>query len=115
MPSLLDEPAPELPGGRRLAGSLEPEQQDDARVRLRRRQPAGRIAEQREHLVANDPDDLLRGRQAFQHFRIDGAIAHPIDERLDDLEIDVRLEQRHADLAQRRFDGRFRQPEFTPE
>ena len=55
------------------------------------------------------------GRQALQHFLVDGAIADAIDERLDDLEVDVRLEQRHADLAQRHFDGRLGEPGFAPE
>ena len=53
------------------------------------------------------------GRQALEDLLIDGAIAHPIDERLDDLEVDVRFEQRHPDLAKRRLDGRFRQPDFA--
>ena len=77
------------------------------------RQPALRVAEQRQHLVAHDAHDLLRGRQALEHVLIDGAIAHPVDERLDDLEVDVGLEERHADLAQRRLDGLLRQASFA--
>ena len=65
--------------------------------------PCG-VAEERQHLVAHDAHDLLRRRQALEDFLVDGAIADAIDERLDDLEVDVRLEQRHADLAQRRLD-----------
>ena len=53
------------------------------------------------------------GRQALEHVLIDGAIAHPVDERLDDLEVDVGLEQRHADLAQRGLDGLLRQAGFA--
>ena len=83
-------------------------------MRLRGGQPAGGLAEERQHLVADDADDLLRRREALEHFLIDRAIAHAIDERLDDLEVDVRLEQRHPDLAQRRFDGGLRQPDFAP-
>jgi hypothetical protein len=47
---------------------------------------------------------------AFEKFLVDGAIAHPIDERLDDLEVDVSFEQRQADFPQRRFDVFGRQP-----
>ena len=77
------------------------------------RQAALRVAEQRQHLVADDADDLLRRRQALEDVLIDGAIAHAVDERLDDLEVDVRFEQRHADLAQRRLDGLLRQASFA--
>ena len=82
-------------------------------MRLRRRQPARRVAEQRQHLVADDADDLLRRRQALEDLLVDRAIAHAVDERLDDLEVDVRFEQRHPDLAERGLDGRFRQPGFA--
>ena len=75
--------------------------------------PPGRVAEERQHLVAHDADDLLRRRQALEHLLVDGPIADAIDERLDDLEVDVRLEQRHPDLAQRRLDGRFREAGFA--
>src|SRR5690349_3157668 len=109
MPPLLAQPPRQLAGRRRLARALKPEQEDDPRPRLRRRQPALRVAEQRQHLVADDADHLLRRRQALEDVLIDGAIAHAIDERLDDLEVDVRLEQRHADLTQRRFDGLLRE------
>ena len=44
------------------------------------------------------------GVRLFRTVLVDGAIAHPVDERLDDLEVDVRLEQRHADFPQRHFD-----------
>ena len=71
--------------------------------------PPWRIAEERQHLVAHDANDLLLGRQAAQHFLVDGAIAHAIDEGLDDLEVDVRFEQRHANFAQRQLDRLFGQ------
>ena len=64
MASLLRQPLRELARGRRLAGALQPEQQDDARPLGRRLQAAFGIAEQRHHLVADDLDDLLRRRQA---------------------------------------------------
>ena len=77
------------------------------------RQPALRVAEERDQFVADDLDDLLGRRQAAQHVLADRALAHAIDERLDDLEVDVGLEQRHADLAQRRLDDRLRQPRLA--
>ena len=63
--------------------------------------PPGAVAEERQHLVAHDPDDLLRRRQALQDLLVDRLIPHAVDERLDDLEVDVRLEQRHPDLPER--------------
>ena len=78
-------------------------------------QPARRVAEQRDHLVAHDPHDLLRRREAAQHVLPDRAVADAVDERLDDLEVDVGLEQRHADLAQRGLDRGLRQARLAPE
>ena len=48
------------------------------------------------------------GRQALEDLLIDRPVAHAIDERLDDLEVDVRFEQRHPDLAERGLDGLLR-------
>ncbi len=93
---LLRQPPAQLPRRRRLARALQAEQEDDARARLRRRQPPGAVAEERQHLVAHDPHDLLRRRQALEDRLIDRLVPDPIDERLDDLEVDVGLEQRHA-------------------
>ena len=62
-------------------------------------QSAFGVAEEREQLVADDLDDLLAGRQALQDRLVHRAVADAIDERLDDLEVDVRLEQRQTDLA----------------
>ena len=58
-------------------------------------------------------NDLLVGRQAAQHFLVDGAIAHAIDEGLDDLEVDVRFEQRHPDFAERQLDRLFGEPSLA--
>ena len=72
---------------------------------LRRRlQAALGVAEERQHLVADDLDDLLRRRQAPQDVLPHRPVAHAIDERLDDLEVDVGFEQRQPNLAQRRLD-----------
>ena len=86
------------------------------RGRLRRRlQPALGVAEQRQHLVADDLDDLLRRRQAPQHVLPHRPVAHAVDERLDDLEVDVGFEQRQPDLAQRGLDVLGRQPRLAAE
>src|SRR3954471_11658350 len=113
MASLLGQPSPEFPRRRRFARALQTEKQNHARMRLRRRQSTCRVSEQREHFVAHDSYDLLRRSQALENFLIDGAVAHPIDERLDDLEIDVSLEERHANFAQRGLDRRFGQSRFA--
>jgi hypothetical protein len=112
---LLLEPHRELAGGRRLAGPLESEQQYDPRRGRRRRQAAGRLAEQRQHLVPDNANHLLSGSQAAKHLLVDGAVAHPVDEGLDDLEVDVGLEQRQPDLPQGGFDGLLRETHLTPE
>ena len=57
-------------------------------------------AERLDHFVADDLDDLLRGRKRGEHFLAHGFFLDVLDELLDDAEMDVGLEQRHADLAQ---------------
>ena len=52
----------------------------------------------------HDLHDLLAGRQALLHLLADRALADRLDEVLDDLEVDVRLEQRKADLPHRARD-----------
>ena len=46
--------------------------------------------------------------------RVHRAVADAIDERLDDLEVDVGLEEREANLAQRRLDGLGRRDASAP-
>ncbi len=113
--ALLGQPLRQLARGRRLAGALQPQQQDHARPLARRLQSALGIAEERDHFVAHDLDDLLRGRQAAQHILPQRPIADPIDECLDDLEVDVGFEQREPDLAKRRLDVLGRQPRLAPQ
>jgi hypothetical protein len=69
-----------------------------------------RVAEQRQHLVADDPDDLLRRCQTLENVLVDRAIAHAVDERLHDLDVDVRFEQRHPDFPEGHLHGLRRQP-----
>ena len=113
--ALLGQPLRQLARGRRLAGALQTQQQDDARPLVARLQSAFGIAEERDHLVADDLDDLLRRRQAPEHVLPQRPIAHAVDERLDDLEIDVGFEQRQADLAERRLHVLGRQPCLAPQ
>ena len=93
LPAVVVLPAPCSPSSRMTRGRL--------RGRL---QAALGVAEQRDHLVADDLDDLLRRREAAEHVLPHRPVANAVDERLDDLEVDVRLEQREADLAQRGLD-----------
>ncbi len=113
MPSLLRQPLPQLRRGRRLARTLEAQEHDDPRRFARRLQSALRVPEQRQHLVADDADHLLVRGQAAEHFLVDGPIAHAIDEGLDDLEVDVRFEQRHPDFPERQLDGLFGKPALS--
>ena len=63
MPALLGEPLAQLSCRGRLSRTLQPEQQYDARPFARRPQASLGVAEERDHLVANDLDDLLRRRE----------------------------------------------------
>ena len=60
-------------------------------------------AQDLDQLVADDLDDLLGGRKRREHFLAHGLLLDVFDELLDDAEIDVGLEQRHADFAQGGF------------
>ena len=61
-------------------------------------------AQHLDHLVAHEAQDGLVGAQALQHVLAHGARAHALDELLRDLEVDVGLEEREADLAERVVD-----------
>ena len=58
-------------------------------------------AEHLHQLVVDDLHDLLAGLDPVQHVGAEGALADSGHEVLDDAEVDVRLEQGEADLAQR--------------
>ena len=55
-------------------------------------------------------DDLLARVEALEDVLSEGLRLHARDEVLDDLEVDVGLEQREADLAHRLVDGVLVQP-----
>ncbi len=90
-----------MPARGRLARALQPGHQDHRR-RLRRKLEARRVlAQQLDQLIAHDLDDLLGGRERGQHFGADGLGADVLDQLAHDVQVDVGLEQRHANLAQR--------------
>ena len=98
--ALLHDVLRELRGGRRLARALEAHERDDGRAADEPERPVARRQERGE-LVVDDLHDLLAGGQALEDLGADRALAHAGDEVLDDLEVDVGLEQREADLAHR--------------
>ena len=56
-----------------------------------------------DQLIADDFDDLLGRGQGHQHFLAHGLHLDVFDELLDHAEVDVGLQQGHADLAQGGF------------
>jgi hypothetical protein len=61
-------------------------------------------AHQRRELLVDQLHDLLSGVQRLEHLGAERALLHRRGELLDHLEVDVRLEQREADLAHRLVD-----------
>ncbi len=101
---LLAQVARQLGRSRRLARALQPRHQDHRR-RFRREAQARRgAAHQLGQLLADDLDDLLSGVQAADHVGAHAALLQLGRELAHDLEVDVGLEQREADLAHRRID-----------
>ncbi len=94
----------ELAGGGRLAGALQAGEQHDRRRARSERDSDGRPAHQRGELLVDDLHDDLARVQATDHVLAEAAPLDRLRERLDDLEVDVRLEQREADLAHRAVD-----------
>ena len=104
------QPARELSGGGGLAGALQADDQHGGGRLIGHPQLGLMAAERLDHLVADDLDDLLGGREGGEHFLAHGFFLDVLDELLDDAEMDVGFEQRHADLAQRGlhvFGGQF--------
>ena len=87
----------------RLAGALEAAEEDDGRRPAEREPRVGR-AHQLGQLLVHDLDDLLARLEALQHLLPERPFPHGRHELLDHLEVDVRLEQREADLARRACD-----------
>jgi hypothetical protein len=115
MAALASEPATELAACRRFARTLETEQKNDARRRRILLESAFGFAKQRKQLIPNDLDDLLDRGKAFENRLIRGLVANPVDERLDDLEVDVCLEQGKTNFAERGLDVLLRQAHLSPQ
>ena len=94
----------ELGGGGRLARALQAGEQDHRRRPAGEREPRVAGAHQRRQLLLDDLHDLLAGSEALGHVRAERPLAHPRDEVLHHLEVDVGLEQREPDLAHRARD-----------
>src|SRR5262249_26075925 len=77
------------------------------------RQPALTVAEKRQHLVADDLDDRLRGGEALQHVLFHRPVTNTVDEGLNDYEVDVGFEQREPNLTQRGLDVLGRKPSLA--
>ena len=105
--AVLLQPFREFSGRRCFTGTLQTDEHDDRRRLRREIDPDVRPAEHLDQFVANDLHDLLAGTQALQHFLAQRLGLHGVGELLDDLEIDVRFQQRDPDFFQRLFDVQF--------
>ncbi len=94
----------QLGAGGGLAGALQAGHQDHGRAAVGHRQLAPGPPHQRRQLLVDDLDHVLAGIEALQHLVAEAALLDRLRERFDDLEVDVRLEQREADLPHRRVD-----------
>ena len=103
------EPVGQLARGGGLAGTLQSGHQHDRRRLRGELQLGGVFAQDADQLVANDLDHLLGGRERRHHLLAQRLLADVVNQFFDDLEVDVGLEQRHADFFQRFADVLFRQ------
>ena len=102
MVAALHQPARQLGRGGGLARALQarPSAPPRAGREAAWRRGGFAAAQQRDHLVAHHADDRLGGREALEDLLAHGPDAHPLEELLGHLEVDVGLEQGQADLAQ---------------
>ena len=106
VPALL-EPVRQLARGGGFAGTLQASHQHH-RGRLRGELHLGGVfAEDVDQLVANDLDHLLGGRERGHDLLAQRLLADVLDQFLDDLEVHIGFEQRHADFFQRIADVLF--------
>src|SRR5690606_17216560 len=98
----------QLASSGRLTGALQTDEHDDVRGVARQVQTA-RLAERADQLFVHDLHDLLARREALLHLNADRTLAHPLDKGLDHAVVDIRLQQRHADLPHRSVDVVLRQ------
>ncbi len=95
----LAEPNGQLRGRGRLPGTLQADHHHDGWAGVEP-QLVPLPAQHRDQLVVDDLHDLLPGVQAAQQVGADGAFADVRHEVLDHAEVDIRLEQRKADLPE---------------
>src|SRR3954447_17348786 len=93
------EEARQLRAGGRLAGALQAGHEDDRRRPRRERDAHRRAAHEGRELLVDDLDGLLGGIELAGDLGPETALLDGRRELLDDLEVDVGLEQREADLA----------------
>ncbi len=103
--ALLLEHVGELGAGRGLARTLQAHEHDDVgRAVLHEDELALGGAKQLGELVEDDLHDVLGGRQRREHLSRKALLLALGHEVLDDTEVDVGLEQGHANLAHRDID-----------
>ena len=103
------EPVRQLARSGGLAGTLQARHEHDRRRLRGELELGGVFAKDGDQFVANNLDDLLGGRERGHHFLAQRLLADVVDQFLDDLEVDVGFQQRHADFFQRFADVLFRQ------
>ena len=94
----------QLGAGGGLPRSLQARHQHDRGPVGRKRQVAARLAHQAGELLVDELHDLLAGVERLEHLGAERALLHRRRELLDDLQVDVRLEQREPHLAHRLVD-----------
>ena len=114
LPLVLAEMERELRGGRRLARALEPAEEDHDRRAAEDELRVAR-AHQLGELLVDDLHDLLARLEPLEDVLPERALPHRADELLDDLEVDVGLEEREADLARGARDGLLVEAGLAPE
>ena len=94
------EPLRQLAGAGRLTGALEADDHDGAGRLIREAQFRLMASQDVDQFVLDDLDDLLRRRQRSEDFLAERFYLDVLDQLLDDAEVNVGLQQRHANLAQ---------------
>ena len=89
----------EFGAGGGFARSVQPHHQDGGGTPFELKAFVFR-SEQGGELVRNDFDDLLAGLDALEDLLADRLLFDLVDEPLGDLKVDIRIEQRHAHLAE---------------
>jgi len=112
--ALLLQPQGELGRQRGLARTLQAGQHDHGRAGLGVAQSTGLPAEDGDELLVDDLDDLLGRVQRLADLRAAGPLLDVADERLDDGQRDVGLEQRDPDLARGGVDVGLGEPTLAP-